>query len=97
MSEWGKVLGRIREALSAPAHLADAPASTMPNAALGAISSWLPRVGDSFAAHAELFWSNAVETRAEFKVLENAAAFAGELTTRATRRDGRKSQRIAAP
>ena len=72
MNERENILGRIREALSVPAPVPGAhgaPEHSVSEAeAAKHISEWLPAVGDSFEERVELFRSNSVDLKSDFRL-----------------------------
>ncbi len=73
-SERANILARVREALSVAA-----PADHGEAAAASSIPAVLPAVGATFEDHVALFQKNAVELRAEFKVVNDASDLVAEL------------------
>jgi L-lactate dehydrogenase complex protein LldG len=105
MSERNAILGRIREALRAPAakpgsHDAAPPIARQTGAGLdgvpphraGDFTSWLPQVGKGFEALAAAFAKASQELRTDFHLLEHEAAAHARL---AALRDAEGWQRVA--
>ena len=73
MTEREKILGRIREALKAPAPFpgSHGPAPTPANDSTP--RRWLPKVGENFDEQLALFARNAAGLKADFQLLNSAA------------------------
>ena len=84
MSEREKILTRVREALTvlAPvpgAHHGDAPHEPTEHEAIAHISEWLPTGGTTFDEMVELFRSNSLDLRSDFRLLDSPDQLGTEL------------------
>ena len=98
MTERENILGRIREALRAPAerhgHGVVQDSHSAPHESHA--SQWLPVVGESFEQRVELFRANAVELKADFHLVDSREAAAEHLRKLAAAKGWKKSRRTRA-
>ncbi len=76
LSEREKILARVREALSVPAHVPGAhglaPLAASAQSSAAGVRQWLPKVGNSFAEQLGLFQKNATELKTDFQLFDSA-------------------------
>ena len=84
MNERENILGRIREAMSAPApipgaHHGEPARAVTESEAVAHIPEWLPAVGDTFDERLALFAKNAAELKADFVLLNTPEELTAKL------------------